>query len=250
MSAGMRVLLLVLAATACASNAQTNNSSNDNKQQQQQQQQQQQRGIPDEPIRFTTKTQDSCTMVVSGAGDYTRLRVSCKGPSQGQTPGRSYYCDFQGKPNLCRAYNPNPRHYFNQIMWELRKLSHACQGPKIYRPQMCKKYPDEAQMTFLASWPKTTSSKPSKPVQEPRKPAVPAPTKPVPTPKPVKPQPHQPIKPQPGKGSQTRKTTPKSGKTTTRPTEQPDSRASRIASEYCWKSLQGVCTYFISWFQN
>ncbi|XP_022593857.1 fibroblast growth factor-binding protein 2 [Seriola dumerili] len=251
MRARMRVLLLVLAATVFVSNAQTNNSSNDNKQQQQQQQQQQQeRSIWDESIKFTTKTKDSCTMVVSGAGDYTRLRVSCKGPSQGQTPGRSYYCDFQGKPNLCRAYNLNPRHYFTQMMWELRKLSHACQGPKVYRTQMCKKYPDEAQMTFLASWPKTTTPKPSKPVQEPRKPVVPAQTKPVTTPKPVKPQPQQPVKPQPGKGPQTRKTTPKPGKTTTRPTEQPDSKASRIASEYCWKSFQGICTYVISWFQN
>uniref|UniRef100_A0A672IF08 Fibroblast growth factor binding protein 2b n=1 Tax=Salarias fasciatus TaxID=181472 RepID=A0A672IF08_SALFA len=172
-----------------------------------QQQQQQQRSVWDEPIRFSTKTKDSCTMVVSGVGDYTR---------------RSYYCDFQGKPNLCRAYNLNPRHYFTQMMWDMRKLSHACQGPKIYRPQMCKKYPDEAQMTFLAAWPKTTTQKPSKPVQEPRKPAVPAQTKPVVTPRPVKPQ-SQPNKPMP---------------------------ASRIANEYCWKSFHGVCTYFISWFQN
>ncbi|XP_047434695.1 fibroblast growth factor-binding protein 2b [Mugil cephalus] len=249
MRARMRTLLLVLVATLCFANAQTNNSSNDNKLQvqPQQQQQQQQQSIWDEPIRFNTKAKDSCTMVVSGAGDYTRLRVSCK--SQTQTPGRSYYCDFQGKPNLCRAYNLNPRHYFTQMMWELRKLSHACQGAKIYRPPMCKKYPDEAQVTFLSSWPRTTASKPSKPAQEPRKPAVPAQTKPVVTLKPVKPQP-QPVKPQPGKGSQTRKTTPKPAKTTTRPTEQPGSKSSRIASEYCWKSFQGICTYFISWFQN
>ncbi|KAM9856599.1 fibroblast growth factor-binding protein 2b [Aulostomus maculatus] len=238
MSARLRLLLL-LAATVFVSNAQTANSSNDNKQ----------RSIWDEPIRFSTKSKDSCTMVVSGAGDYTRLRVSCKGPSQGQTQGRSYYCDFQGKPNLCRAYNLNPRHYFTQMMWELRKLSHACQGPKIYRTQMCKKYPDETQMTFLASWPKTTTPKPTKPVQDPRKPVVPAQTKPITTPKPVKPQP-QPAKPQPGKVPQTRKTTPKPGKTTVRPTEQPDSKASRLATEYCWKSFHGICTYVISWFQN
>ncbi|XP_053192888.1 fibroblast growth factor-binding protein 2b [Scomber japonicus] len=243
MRASVRVMLLLLAATVCVSNAQNNNSSNDNKQQQQ-------RSIWDEPIRFSTKTKDSCTMVVSGAGDYTRLRVSCKGPSQGQNPGRSYYCDFQGKPNLCRAYNLNPRHFFTQMMWDMRKLSHACQGPRIYRPQMCKKYPDEAQMTFLASWPKTTTPKPSKPVQEPRKPSVPSQSKPVTTPKPVKPQP-QPAKPQqPNKGTQSKKTTPKPGKTTTRPTEQPDSKSSRMASEYCWKSFHGICSYFISWFQN
>ncbi|KAM7394453.1 hypothetical protein PAMP_021257 [Pampus punctatissimus] len=235
MRAGVRVLLLLLAATVCVSNAQTTNSSNDNKQQQQ--------SILDEPIRFSTKTKDSCTMVVSGAGDYTRLRVSCKGVSQGQSPARSYYCDFQGKPNLCRPYNDKPRHFFNQMMWELRKLSHACQGAKIYRPQMCRRYPDEAQMSFLASWPKTTTSKPSKPVQEQRKPAVPSQIKPVNTPKLVKPQ-------QASKGTQTRKTTHKPGKTTTHPTEQPDSKASRMATEYCWQSFHGICSYFIGWFQN
>ncbi|XP_068445488.1 fibroblast growth factor-binding protein 2b [Clinocottus analis] len=246
----MRVALLFLAAAVCVSSAQTNNSSNDNRLQQQQPQ----RSIWDEPIRFSTKSKDSCTMVVSGAGDYTRLRVSCKGPSQGQTPGRSYYCDFQGKPNLCRAYNLNPRHYFTQMMWDMRKLSHACQGPKVYRPAMCKKYPDEAQITFLASWPKTvvpktTVPKPSKPVQEARKPAAPSQNKPATTPKAVKPQP-QPAKPQPGKVPQTKRVIPKPGKTTTRPTEQPESKASRIANEHCWKSFHGVCTYFISWFQN
>uniref|UniRef100_A0A3Q0R861 Fibroblast growth factor binding protein 2b n=1 Tax=Amphilophus citrinellus TaxID=61819 RepID=A0A3Q0R861_AMPCI len=236
MRAGLRMLLLVLAATVCVSNAQTNNSNNTDKQQQQQQ-----RNIWGEPIRFSTKTKDSCTMVVSAAGNYTRLRVSCKGP----TPGRSYYCDFQGKPTLCQTYNHKPRHYFTQMMWELRKLSHACQGTKIYRPHMCKKYPDEAQMTLLASWPKTAISKPSKPAQEPRKPVVPAQNKPVPSPKPVKP-----IKPQPGKGRQNRKTTPKPEKTTALPTELPESTASRLASEYCWISFHGFCTYVINWFQN
>lgn len=239
MISSMRVLLLFLAATVYMSSAQTtNNNSNDNKQQQQQQSR-----ILDEPIAFSTKTKDTCGMALSAVGNYTRLRVSCRG----QTPGRLYHCDFQGKPSLCRAYNLNPRHYVTQIMWELRKLSHACQGAKIYRPQMCKKYPDEAQMTFLASWPKTTIPKSSKPVQETRKTVVPSQTKPIATLKPVKP---QPIKPQSGKGPQTKKTTLKPVKTTTRPTEQPDSTASRLASEYCWQSLHGVCTYFISWFQE
>lgn len=235
--------LLLLVAAVCVANAQTSNDSK------QQQQQQQQHSVWDDPIRFSTKNKDACTMVVSGAGNYTRLRVSCKG--QSLTGGRapSYYCDFQGKPNLCRAYNPNPRHYFTQMMWELRKLKNACQGSKIYRPHMCRKYSDEAQMTFLTSWPKTGTSKATKPVQVQRKPAAPAQPKPAVTPKPVKPQ-SQPVKPQPGKGAQMRKTTPKPGKTTTLPTEQTESRASRLATEYCWKSFHGLCSYVISWFQN
>lgn len=239
MGSKMRVLLIFSAAFVYLSNAQTNNANNDSKQQQ--------RGAWDEPIRFSTKAKDSCAMTVSGVGDYTRLRVSCRGPSQGQSPGRSYYCDFQGKPNQCRAYSLNPRHYFTQMMWELRKLSHACQGPRLYRPQMCKKYPDDAQMTFLAAWPKTSTPKPFKPVPEPRKPVAPVQTKPVATAKPVKP---QPVKPLPGKGPQTKKTTSKPAKTTTRPTDQPDTKASRLASEYCWKSFHGICSYVISWFQN
>lgn len=243
-------LLLLLATAVCASHAQTHNSNNVNESRQPQAQPQQQRSIWDEPIRFNTKAKDSCTMVVSGAGDYTRLRVSCKG----QTPGQSYYCDFQGKPNLCRPYNLNPRHYFTQMMWDLRKLNNACQGQKIYRPAMCKKYPDEAHMTYLSAYPKPATAKPSRPVQEPRKPVVPA-AQPKPvapqTPKPVKPQqPQQPVRPQPGKAPQPKKTTPKPSKTTTRPTEQPESKASRMATEYCWRSFHGICTYFISWFQN
>lgn len=224
MEARIRALLLFFAAV-CASNAQTNDS------------------LWDEPIRFSTKAKDSCSMLVSTAGDYTRLRVSCKGPSQGQNPGRSYYCDFQGKPNLCRAYAANPRHYFTQIMWDIRKLSHACQGQKIYRPHMCKKQPDEAQMTFLTSRPKTAVKMP-KLVQDQRKPAQ---TKPVATSKPVK---QQPVKPAPGKGSHVRRTTHKPVKVATRPTEVPESTASRLATEYCWKSLHGVCSYIINWFQN
>ncbi|XP_056136860.1 fibroblast growth factor-binding protein 2b [Lampris incognitus] len=250
MRAGTGLLLLLVAVSVCGSHAQnnsinnnnSNNSSNDNKQQQQ-------RSIWDDPIRFSTKSKDACTMVVSGAGDYTRLRVSCKGPSQGQSTGRSYYCDFQGKPNLCRAYNLNPRHYFTQMMWDLRKLSHACQGPKVYRPSMCKKHPDEAQMTHLSSWPKINTPKPSKTNQDPRKPVAPVQTKPITTAKPVKPQP-QPAKPQPGKGSQPRKPISKPGKTTPRATEEPESKASRLANEYCWKSFHGICSYFIGWFHN
>ncbi|XP_054635537.1 fibroblast growth factor-binding protein 2b [Dunckerocampus dactyliophorus] len=236
-----RALLLLpfLAAFVCASDTQTNNSANDNNRQ---------RSIWDEPVRFSTKSKDSCTMVVSGAGDYTRLRVSCKGPSQGQTAGRSYYCDFRGKPNLCRAYSLNPRHYFTQMMWELRKLSHACQGAKIYRPPMCKKHPEDVQMTFLSAWPRTAISKPSKPVEEPlRKPAAPAQSKPATTQKPLRP---QPVKPHPGKVPQTRRTTPKPAKTSARPTELPESKASRMASEYCWKSFQGICSYVLGWFHN
>ncbi|XP_056441949.1 fibroblast growth factor-binding protein 2b [Gadus chalcogrammus] len=274
----MPLLLALLATLACVSHAQSDNSV-DNRAPAQPSQ----RGIWDEPIRFSTKSKDACAMAVSGAGDYTRLRVSCRGPSApGGAAGRSYYCDFQGKPNLCRAYSQNPRHYFTQVMWELRKLSHACQGPKIYRPAMCKKYPDEAHPTSihgplatdLAGYssaaapphlantpaPHHHTSKPSKPSQDQRRPVAPAQAKPASPYKPVKPQPArpqpQPAKPQGGAGSkaasQPKKPTTKQGKaspnTIPRPTEGSD--ASRMATEYCWKSLHGFCSYFIGWFHN
>ncbi|MEQ2195477.1 hypothetical protein XENOCAPTIV_013384 [Xenoophorus captivus] len=235
----MMMLLLLLVAAVCKSNAQSNDSNNDSKQQQPR--------VWDDTIRFDTKTKDSCTMAVSTAGNFTRLRVSCRAPSQ--TTGRSYYCDFQGKPTQCRAYNNSPRHYFTQMMWELRKLKNACQGAKIYRPHMCRKYSDEAQMTFLTSWPKTSAPKRSKPIQEQRKPAAPAQTKPTATHKPAKPQP-QTAKTQVGKSSQSKKGTPKPVKTTSRPTQEPATSASRLATEYCWKSFHGLCSYVISWFQN
>uniref|UniRef100_A0A3B4B0I4 Uncharacterized protein n=1 Tax=Periophthalmus magnuspinnatus TaxID=409849 RepID=A0A3B4B0I4_9GOBI len=54
-------------------------------------------------------------------------------------------------------------------------------------------------MTYLSAYPKPATPKPSKPVQEPRKPVVPVvQPKPVTTPKPVKPQP-QPVRPQPAR---------------------------------------------------
>ncbi|KAM4750405.1 fibroblast growth factor-binding protein 2b [Anableps anableps] len=228
----LMVLLLLLVVTGCGSTAQSNDSK-----------QQQQPSVWDDTIRFITKTKDSCTMGMSTAGNFTRLRVSCSSPSLATR--RSYYCDFQGKPTQCRAYNNNPRHYFNQMMWELRKLKNACQGAKIYRPHMCRKHSDEAQMTFLTSWPKTSPIKPSQPVQEQCRPAAPAQHKPTATHRPVKPAPPSPVR-----DYQSKKSTPKPVKTTTRPTEEAAPRASRLATEYCWKSLHGLCSYVISWFHN
>jgi len=261
MRAGVRALLLALAVCAATSHAQqaaTNNNNSENNKPQQ-------RSVWDEPIRFTNKAKDVCTMVVSGAGDYTRLRVSCKGPNVGQVQGRSYYCDFQGKPNLCRAYNTNPRHYFTQMMWDMRKLNHACEGPRVYKPAMCKKYPEEAHMTFLAAWPKpaATPAKPAKPAaaSKPVVPAQPTAAKPVQVvtpkpaqqvpPKPAQAKPQPAAKPQqPGKPAPAKKPTPKPGKAVPKPTESAEGKAARLAQEYCWKSFHGICTYFIGWFQN
>ncbi|TRY95191.1 hypothetical protein DNTS_032483 [Danionella cerebrum] len=192
----------------------------------------------DEPIRFNTKNKDSCTMVISGQGNFTRLRVSCK------TKGKSYWCDFLGKPNHCRSYNNNPRHYFTQIMWDMRKLPNACQGRQIYKPQMCRAAADEVQMVFHNSWPKISFPKPTQSLQS----SV-SPTKP-----PSKPQhkpPKTPNNPRLKSGTRTSGTQRKTPKPfTARPTVPEESQATRMAEEYCWTGLHGFCRFFLRWFMN
>ncbi|MCI4394992.1 hypothetical protein PGIGA_G00175280 [Pangasianodon gigas] len=184
-----------------------------------------------EPIRFSNKAKDDCVMVVSSHRNFTKLRVSCK------SKGKSYWCDYLGKPNLCRAYSNNPRRYFTQIMWEMRKLQNSCQGLRAYKALMCRSATDEAQMVFHASWPKIPKQ------QQPAK-AGPTPESPKPQQpakegsKPVKNPALKPIQPQ------------KPAKTTTQsPTETPNNWADKVAEQHCWKSMQGVCSFFISWFQ-
>lgn len=115
------------------------------------------KNIFEEAIQFVTKTKDRCSMMLSGDGELTRLRVSCVGQET------SYWCEYEGKPEVCRNYNTNPRHFFTQIMWELRKLNNACQGPQTLKPTMCKKASDESQMVFVTSSSATVLQRPLKP---------------------------------------------------------------------------------------
>ncbi|XP_043092945.1 LOW QUALITY PROTEIN: fibroblast growth factor-binding protein 2b [Puntigrus tetrazona] len=225
-----------------ATNAQAQNSSNQGNgiNHVERQQQPPKSSIWDEPIRFNTKAKDSCSMAIFGQTNFTKLRVSCK------SKGKSYWCDFLGKPNLCRPYSSNPRHFFTQIMWDMRKLQNACQGPRVYKPQMCRSASDEVQMVFHASWPKISIPKPTQ-VKSSITPTKPPSSK-------QQPKPQQPAKPaaRPVKPAVTKTVTPrKSVKTiTARPTAADETQATKMAEEYCWKSLQGICEYFISWFQN
>ncbi|XP_029582558.1 protein piccolo [Salmo trutta] len=280
----------------------------------------------EDPIQFNNKAKDFCTMSVTGQGNVTRLRISCQGAE------RTYWCEYTGKPQMCRPYNNNPHHYFTQIMWDLRKLQNACQAPKAIKPQMCKRAPEDAQMVFSASstpeaapaaipekpekaqepnqakpeTPKVPFTKQAKPAAtkpeaksarpeqarpeqtkpekarpEPAKPeARPAPTKPekartearpAPTkalqsrpeqgkpaaakpaaakPAASKPAGAKPIKPAVNKTAVLKKLlTPKpTALKPTKPTVK--SNAKQLAQEYCWQSLQGICSYVIDWFQN
>ncbi|XP_051505842.1 fibroblast growth factor-binding protein 2-like [Myxocyprinus asiaticus] len=220
------------------------------------------RSVWEDPIQFVTKgTKDECYISVTGQGDMTNLRISC------HRQEHSYWCEYQGKPQVCRSYNNNPQHYFKQIMWDLRKLPNACQGQRIVKPLMCKRASDEAQMVFRISsspdiFPKDGPSRPASARPEQAKPQQsrreqrPKPTKPLQTQL-------QALRVQSARTTQDKPDQPKAVKSTTqrkmltpKPTESkpthsvPLSESKKLAQDYCWRSFQGVCSFFIGWFKN
>ncbi|XP_044061980.1 fibroblast growth factor binding protein 2a [Siniperca chuatsi] len=191
--------------------------------------------IWDNPIKFNTRGKDLCTMIITGQGEYTRLRLSCQGSK------RSYWCEYVGKPYTCRSYNKNPRHYFIQMMWGLRKLYNACQAPKQIKPHMCRKATDDSQMVFSsASFSQSSPEDPSRTGARSARPQPrPAPTRPNLT----------------MQASTKTIRVPPRIKTTQRTSPQPttppvESNAKRMAQQYCWRSLQGICSYVIGLFWN
>ncbi|XP_029021918.1 fibroblast growth factor binding protein 2a [Betta splendens] len=184
--------------------------------------------IWEEPIGFSTKSRDACTMSVTGHSQYTRLRVACEG---GRKP---YWCEFVGKPQTCRPYNKNPRHYFVQLMWGFRKRSNACQGQRRLKPFMCRNAGDESQMVFASA-----SFYPSRPGARP--------TRPQPRPAPTR---RASARQGPLKTAQLppARTTP--GPTPPPATPPAEPAAKRMAQQYCWRSLQGVCAYVIGVFRR
>ncbi|KAJ7410566.1 prominin-1 isoform X13 [Willisornis vidua] len=98
-----------------------------------------------EEIKFRTKTKDVCTMSISGDDDETKLRIECK------NQGMSYWCEFTGKPSVCRAFRNNPKIYWNQVAAELRKIPHACESTEVLKTTMCQKAPPEALMKQIAA---------------------------------------------------------------------------------------------------
>lgn len=188
--------------------------------------------IWEEPITFKTKSKDSCTMIITGLRQYTRLRVSCEGSKN------SYWCDYVGKPQTCRPYNKNPRHYFVQMMWGLRKLAHACQGPRRIKPHMCRNATDESQMMFSSS-----SFSPLRPGARPAG-------------RPAKPQ-SQPAPTRPDSARQASSKTTRLPPVNTTPSTTPQpltptvgSTAEKMSQQYCWRSLQGICSYVIGLFRR
>ncbi|KAK7922189.1 hypothetical protein WMY93_009091 [Mugilogobius chulae] len=162
--------------------------------------------IWNDPITFNTKAKDKCTMIITGQGENTKLRLSCQGPK------RSYWCEYVGKPYTCRSFNKNPRHYFVQMMWGLRKLNNACQAPRVIKPHMCRKATDESQMVFssasFARQPERQSG-----VSQARAAVAEAP------------------------GERALREMQRSSQREPEPT--PETHKKRMARLYCWKSMQG-----------
>lgn len=182
--------------------------------------------IWDEPIQFKTKSEDQCSMIITGQGEFTKLRISCHGGQQ------AYWCEYLGTPHTCRPYNKNPRHYFIQIMWNLRKQHQACQGPRLLRPHMCRKAPDEAQMAFQAAsfsqWDASTATASSPATRS---------------------EPPQSFRRVYSWADPATLTT--SGTESQQPSTAPaESAASRMARYYCWRSMQRSCAFVFRLFRQ
>lgn len=198
---------------------------------------------------FTRDTRDECSMSVRRQDDLMKLRITCLGME------RSYWCEYQGKPQVCRTYNNRPQHYFRQIMWDLRKLTNACQGQRVLRPLMCRRASNEAQMVFTSA-----SSSFAEPQERRYRPVQVRPQQREQRPKPTTP---QTLRTQPARIIQDKPNQPKAVKSTTQrriitpkptvpqPTTQvPLSEAKKLAQDYCWRSFRGVCSFVIGWFRN
>lgn len=212
-------VLLLLACCLWSAEAQSNGSGR--------------QSIWEDPIKFKTKGNDLCTMIITGQGEYTRLRLSCQGTE------RSYWCEYLGTPYTCRSYNKNPRHYFVQMMWSLRKLHNACQAPRHIKPHMCKQAADDSQMVFSSasfsqSWPEASARTGARPAAQSATPEPPAPTT-----------------PDSARAIHVSPRVKTSQSASPQPTTPPlESNAKRMARQYCWRSLQGICSYVIGLFRS
>ncbi|NXI81631.1 FGFP2 protein, partial [Rhipidura dahli] len=166
-----------------------------------------------EEIRFRTKTKDVCTITVSGDDEEMKLRIECK------SQGMSYWCEFTGKPSVCRAFRNNPKIYWNQIAAELRKVPHACESMEVLKITMCQKAPPEALMRQIAAGVELEDlANQEQPVQKAFIPMREVEQNSDPT--------------RHGQGSKY------------------ETDAMKLAREHCWESLHGVCSYLIGIFRG
>ncbi|XP_009506681.2 fibroblast growth factor-binding protein 2 isoform X1 [Phalacrocorax carbo] len=174
-----------------------------------------------EEINFRTKTKDVCTMSMSG-DEEMKLRIECK------SQGMSYWCEFTGKPSVCRPFRNNPKIYWNQIAMELRKLPHACESTQVLKATMCQKAPTEALMKQVAAGmePEDLANQDKSVQKTSMRGAGKSPVKKIQKP-PILPL----VKPtQRGQGSEN------------------ETEAMKLAREHCWESLHDFCSYIIGIF--
>ncbi|NXJ03790.1 FGFP2 protein, partial [Odontophorus gujanensis] len=177
-----------------------------------------------EEINFRTKTKDICTMTMSGDEDM-KARIECKGQ------GKSYWCEYTGKPLLCRPFRNNPKMYWNQIAMELRKLPNACESTQVLKATMCQKAPTDALMKQVAAGVEPdladrdkSSQKTSASMRGAGKSSVKKIGKPAMLPL-IKPTQH-------GQGSEN------------------ETEAMKLARQHCWESLHEFCSYIIAFFRG
>ncbi|XP_064509263.1 fibroblast growth factor-binding protein 2 [Pseudopipra pipra] len=157
-----------------------------------------------EEIKFRTKTKDICAMSISGDDEEMKLRIECKSQDM------SYWCEFTGKPSVCRAFRNNPKIYWNQIAAELRKIPHACESTEVLKTSMCQKAPPEALMKQIA-----TGVEPEELANQ--------------------------------EESVQKMSTSMRG---TGQGSENETEAMKLAREHCWESLHGFCSYIIGIFRG
>uniref|UniRef100_A0A8C5LNP5 Fibroblast growth factor binding protein 2 n=1 Tax=Leptobrachium leishanense TaxID=445787 RepID=A0A8C5LNP5_9ANUR len=160
----------------------------------------------DRQIPFQNKDREACLMSTSGQGEI-RLKIECRGQ------GKTYSCEFTGKPSYCRAYNQKRDAYWSQLSQDLRKMSKPCEAPLI-KHSMCPRAPSPSQF------------KPADPNQQ-------SDTAKSPTKKPV-----------------TKKTTKKPAPTKSKGPDQENPKAMKIAKDHCSWFFQKFCSYIIEIFIN
>ncbi|MEE6462439.1 hypothetical protein FKM82_001594 [Ascaphus truei] len=162
----------------------------------------------EEKIPFQTKGRDACVMSASGQGEI-RLKIECRNQD------KTYSCEFMGKPSYCRAYNKNPKVFWNQLSEDLKKTTNACESP-VLKHSMCPRAPSQSHLKQVdGSGNPNQQSDTAKPEKKP--PATPKPS--------------------------SKKTTTKSKSTAP---ENPKAR--KMAKENCWEFFQNFCTYMVEIF--
>ncbi|XP_012593127.2 fibroblast growth factor-binding protein 2 [Microcebus murinus] len=196
-----------------------------------------------EEFHFQTRGRESCTVRTSGSGQGAgdvRLRVDCHNQTQ------AYWCEYSGRPGVCQAFVADPKPYWNQALQELRRLSHPCQGAPVLRPSVCQTAGTQAHMQQVAS---SLKSGPA-PKQHPE------------TARAGKPSPRPGVPAKPMKAIQLGKDSVKNLEQANPPTQPTvkatqagprsagNEEAEKKAWEHCWKPLQALCAFLISFFRG